>query len=111
MLEPGTARDLLRRLAPFSATVVPLRARGRTVGVVSAFRGIHRTPFTADDVSLLEDIGARAALALDNARLYESQRDVSEAPAAQHAHRTAAAPRPPGRDPLHPRRRGGPHRR
>ena len=32
-------------------------------------------------------------------------------PAAQHAHRTAAAPRPPGRDPLHPRRRGGPHRR
>ena len=79
VLEPGTARDLLRRLAPFSAAVVPLRARGRTVGVVSAFRGIHRTPFTADDVSLLEDIGARAALALDNARLYESQRDVSEA--------------------------------
>jgi PAS domain S-box-containing protein len=79
VLEPGTARDLLRRLAPFSATVVPLRARGRTVGVVSAFRGIHRTPFTGDDVSLLEDIGARAALALDNARLYESQRDVSEA--------------------------------
>ena len=32
-------------------------------------------------------------------------------PAAQHAHRTAAAPRTAGRDPLHPRRRGGPHRR
>jgi serine phosphatase RsbU (regulator of sigma subunit) len=79
VLEPGAARDLLRQLAPFSAAVVPLRARGRTVGVVSAFRDIHRTPFTADDVALLEDIGARAALALDNARLYESQRDVSEA--------------------------------
>ena len=79
VLEPGAARDLLRRLAPFSAAVVPLRARGRTVGVVSVFRDIHRTPFTTDDVSLLEDIGARAALALDNARLYESQRDVSEA--------------------------------
>lgn len=79
VLEPGAARDLLRQLTPFSAAVVPLRARGRTVGVVSAFRDIHRTPFTADDVALLEDIGARAALALDNARLYESQRDVSEA--------------------------------
>jgi PAS domain S-box-containing protein len=77
--EAVAARDLLRQLAPFSAAVVPLRARGRTVGVVSAFRDIHRTPFTADDVALLEDIGARAALALDNARLYESQRDVSEA--------------------------------
>lgn len=79
VLEPGAARDRLRQLAPFSAAVVPLRARGRTVGVVSVFRDIHRTPFTADDVTLLEDVGARAALALDNARLYESQRDVSEA--------------------------------
>lgn len=79
VLEPGAARDRLRQLAPFSAAVVPLRARGRTVGVVSVFRDIHRTPFTTDDVTLLEDIGARAALALDNARLYESQRDVSEA--------------------------------
>lgn len=79
VLEPGPARDRLRQLAPFSAAVVPLRARGRTVGVVSAFRDILRTPFKDDDVALLEDIGARAALALDNARLYESQRDVSEA--------------------------------
>jgi PAS domain S-box-containing protein len=79
VLEPGPAQDLLRRLAPFSAAVVPLRARGRTVGVVSAFRGIHRARFTTDDMALLEDIGARAALALDNARLYESQRDVAEA--------------------------------
>ncbi|MBC2933579.1 SpoIIE family protein phosphatase [Nocardioides sp. zg-1228] len=79
VLVPGVARDRLRELAPFSAVIVPLRARGRTVGVVSAFRGIHRTAFAAEDVSLLEDIGARAALALDNARLYESQRDVAEA--------------------------------
>jgi PAS domain S-box-containing protein len=93
VLEPGTARDLLRRLAPFSAAVVPLRARGRTVGVVSVFRDIHRVPFTTDDVALLEDIGARAALALDNARLYESQRDVSEA--LQRSMLTAP-PRRPG---------------
>ena len=58
---------------------VSLVARGRTVGVVTVFRGADRPAFTEEDVALLEDIAARAALALDNARLYEAQRDVSEA--------------------------------
>ncbi|HYH71752.1 MAG TPA: SpoIIE family protein phosphatase [Nocardioides sp.] len=79
VLVPGAAQDRLRQLAPSSAVAVPLRARGRTVGVVTVFRGEGRRPFTAEDMALVEDIGARAALALDNARLYASQRDVSEA--------------------------------
>jgi PAS domain S-box-containing protein len=79
VLREGAARDRLAELDPESAVAMPLRARGRTVGVVTAFRGRERPAFTEDDVSLLEDIGARAALALDNARLYEAQRDVSEA--------------------------------
>ncbi|NYE38442.1 PAS domain S-box-containing protein [Nocardioides cavernae] len=78
VLVPGPARDRLRVLDPASAVVAPLRARGRTVGVVSAFRGRGRPAFDEDDVALLQDIGSRAALALDNARLYESQRDLSE---------------------------------
>lgn len=79
VLVPGRARERLRQLDPASAVVTPLRARGRTVGVVSAFRGAGRRAFDEDDVALLQDIGSRAALALDNARLYESQRVVSEA--------------------------------
>lgn len=79
VLVPGTARERLRELDPASALAVPLRARGRIVGVVTLFRGKGRSAFSAADLSLLEDIGARAALALDNARLYASQRDVSEA--------------------------------
>lgn len=78
MLLPGEARDRLLELAPESAVVVPLRARGRAVGVLSLFRGDARPSFTRDDVALLEDIGSRAALGLDNARLYAAQRDVSE---------------------------------
>jgi PAS domain S-box-containing protein len=78
VLRPGEARDRLLELAPSSAVVVPLRARGRTVGVLSLFRGAGRPGFTRDDVALLEDIGSRAALGLDNARLYAAQRDVSE---------------------------------
>jgi serine phosphatase RsbU (regulator of sigma subunit) len=79
VLRPGAASELLRKLDPASALVVPLRARDRTVGVVSLFRGAGRRAFSTADQSLLEDIAARAALALDNARLYASQRDVSEA--------------------------------
>ncbi len=79
VLAPGVARDRLRELDPASAVAVPLRARGRTVGVVSLFRGAGRPAFTTADQALLEDIGSRAALALDNARLYAAQRDVAEA--------------------------------
>jgi PAS domain S-box-containing protein len=79
VLAPGAARDRLRQLDPASAVIVPLQARGRTVGVVSVFRGTGRAAFTADDQALLEDVASRAALALDNARLYASQRDVAEA--------------------------------
>ena len=79
VLREGAARDRLRELDPASAVAVALLARGRTVGVVTVFRGHERLAFTEDDVALLEDVGARAGLALDNARLYESQRDVAEA--------------------------------
>ncbi len=79
VLRDGAARDRLHELDPESAVAVPLRARGRTVGVVTVFRGHGRPAFSQDDVALLEDIGARAGLALDNARLYEEQRGVSEA--------------------------------
>ncbi len=79
VLDPGAARDRLQELAPASALIVPLQARGRTVGVVNLFRNAGRRAFTASDLSLIEDIGSRAALALDNARLYASQRDVAEA--------------------------------
>jgi serine phosphatase RsbU (regulator of sigma subunit)/PAS domain-containing protein len=79
VLVPGPARERLLELDPASALGVPLRARGRIVGIVSLFRGAERPAFSTADLSLVEDIGARAALALDNARLYASQRDVSEA--------------------------------
>jgi PAS domain S-box-containing protein len=53
------------------AVVVPLVARGRVRGVLAA--GFADTP-TEDDLVLCEDLGRRAALALDSARLY-AERD------------------------------------
>jgi PAS domain S-box-containing protein len=51
---------------------VPLKARGRIIGVL-AFASLERgRRYGADDLLLAEDLARRAALALDNARLYEN---------------------------------------
>jgi GAF domain-containing protein len=50
--------------------VVPLRARGVLLGMVSFWRSRDRAPFDEDDLSLAEDLVARAALSIDNARRY-----------------------------------------
>jgi serine phosphatase RsbU (regulator of sigma subunit) len=59
---------LLRTLGLKSYMVVPLEARGRLFGVVAFLSGGRR--YGADDLALAEDLAARAAIAVDNARLY-----------------------------------------
>jgi len=70
-------RGTLRRHRPRAAMVVPLRARRRSVGVLSLLAVAREAPFGAEELSLAEDVARRAALALDNAALYEQQRDVA----------------------------------
>ena len=53
-----------------SAVVAPLSARARTLGALSVLRlGEHR-PFTEEDTALVHELARRAALAIDNARLF-----------------------------------------
>ncbi|WP_164545202.1 PAS domain-containing protein [Antribacter gilvus] len=52
VINPGEARDLLARLAPMSAAALPMRARGRTVGALSLFRGSGRDALTAEELAL-----------------------------------------------------------
>ena len=78
MLAPGEAQDLVRRLAPESAAFLPLRARGRTVGLLSLFRGASRVALSAGDLSTALAVTARAGLALENARLFAQQRSLAE---------------------------------
>lgn len=54
---------------PSAAIFVPLSARGQLLGVMSLYR--KRERYDQYDVVLAEDIGRRAALAMDNARLYD----------------------------------------
>lgn len=53
-----------------SAVVLPLRARGRTLGVLTLAFGPSVRSHNSADVGLGEELAARAAIALDNARLY-----------------------------------------
>lgn len=75
---PGEASDLLEALAPESAAFLPLRARGRTVGLLSLFRGAARGGLTETDLAIAGEVAARAGLALDNALLYAQQRSLAE---------------------------------
>jgi signal transduction histidine kinase/ActR/RegA family two-component response regulator len=50
--------------------IVPLVARGRTLGAMAALQAESQRGFSEDDCALLAELAQRAALALDNARLY-----------------------------------------
>jgi PAS domain S-box-containing protein len=53
-----------------SIMVVPVRARGATLGIVAFVRHRRAEPFEDDDLVLAEEIVARAAVCIDNARRY-----------------------------------------
>jgi serine phosphatase RsbU (regulator of sigma subunit)/anti-sigma regulatory factor (Ser/Thr protein kinase) len=54
--------------------LVPLVARGRVLGRASFTRASGRPPYGAADRALADELAARAALALDNVRLYDEAR-------------------------------------
>ncbi|MGW4239957.1 SpoIIE family protein phosphatase [Streptomyces sp. NPDC004749] len=69
-----------RRAAEFgfrSIMAVPLGARGGTLGVVVFSRFGRPDPFVPDDVLLAEEITARAAVCIDNARRFTHERDTA----------------------------------
>ncbi|HEX6247775.1 MAG TPA: SpoIIE family protein phosphatase [Nocardioidaceae bacterium] len=78
VLRPGRARDLLGQLAPDHAMILPLTARGRTVGLVSIFRSADRASLDPNDIVTAREVASRAGLALDNARLYHHQQALAE---------------------------------
>ena len=62
-----------------SAVVVPLQARGRTLGAISVLRlepskplGQAERPYGQQDLELVGELARRAALAIDNARLFSA---------------------------------------
>jgi GAF domain-containing protein len=79
---PQTTQDtdhlrLITALAPVSVMVVPLAVHGKTIGVMT-LTSIHpERSLPPADVHLTEELAGRAAIAIDNARLYrEAQQAV-----------------------------------
>ncbi|HET7600712.1 MAG TPA: PAS domain-containing protein [Gemmatimonadales bacterium] len=72
----GDERDeFIRRMAPRSLMVVPLRAHGQTIGKITfGYSGSGRQ-HTAQDLAVAEDLAGRAALAVENARLFRAARE------------------------------------
>jgi hypothetical protein len=57
--------------------VVPLVALGVTLGVAGFARAEHLEPYGQADVRLASDLAARAAVSIDNARLYTRERHTA----------------------------------
>ncbi len=74
----GDVRDYLAKNAlpvtspvtAVSVLVVPMRARGATVGTLGVFAGSTAYPFSEQDVAWLQAIADRTGLAAENAQLY-----------------------------------------
>jgi PAS domain S-box-containing protein len=64
---------LVQELDFHSYMCVPLNARGRTLGAVTVISCNPDRRFTSDDVDVLAEVASRAAIALDNALLYDDQ--------------------------------------
>lgn len=73
--------------------VLPLVARRRLLGLILVGRPAGSV-YAADDVGVLTDLARRAALAVDNARLYEERSSIAKA--LQASLLPPALPTPPG---------------
>src|SRR4051812_31207825 len=67
--------EIIRSLGMTSAMVVPLRARERVLGALTLIATEGRPAYGAEDLAFAEQIAARAAIAVDNARLYRDARE------------------------------------
>jgi PAS domain S-box-containing protein len=76
---PAVHAVLARRLgaAPRQWMLVPLLARGRSIGVLALCSTDPSRSFGLEELALAEDLARRASLALDNARLYEQQVEIA----------------------------------
>ncbi|MCX5395082.1 SpoIIE family protein phosphatase [Streptomyces sp. NBC_00094] len=74
--DPERARGLVEA-GIHSMIAAPLRARGVILGVVTFWRSRKPEPFEHDDVTLAEELAARAAVTIDNARRFTREHTMA----------------------------------
>jgi PAS domain S-box-containing protein len=75
-LDPRIVQGLLNR-GVHSFLSVPLTARGVTLGLAVLSRAENAEPYDDADIRLISDLVARAAVHVDNARLYTGEHDAA----------------------------------
>src|SRR5215208_4111897 len=79
-------RTIMRELGLRSYMVVPMVARGRSHGAITLVSAESGRRYEETDLRLAEELARRAALAVDNAKLYEeAQREIAERRDAEEA--------------------------
>jgi signal transduction histidine kinase len=68
--------ELITRLDPKAAIALPLTARDRTIGVLTLARAESGRRYDETDVAVAAELARRAALAVDNAVLFEREREA-----------------------------------
>ena len=71
--------QIARTLNVRSSVVAPMRARGRSLGALSLVYNNSGRRYSEEDLPLIEELARRAAMALDNARLYEAAEAANRA--------------------------------
>lgn len=90
----ATHLELIRAIGLRSAITVPLLVRDRSMGSLTLVHAESERRFDADDLAYADQLARRAALALDNARLYDQQRRIAHT--LQAALLPAVLPEVPG---------------
>ncbi|MFC9683185.1 SpoIIE family protein phosphatase [Streptomyces sp. NPDC056948] len=73
----GRAAQTLHEAGAHSYMAVPLMARGRVLGTLTLYRTVDERPFDDRDQVLASELAARAAICIDNARLYGRERGTA----------------------------------
>ena len=68
---PPFLRPSLRGGMAHSAVCLPLAVKGRIIGVINLTKTAGQPPFTRGDAELLSVLAGQAAIAIENARLFE----------------------------------------
>lgn len=67
---------MLRALGPRSLIIVPLVARGRTIGMIWLAQAQSGRHYDADDLSFAEELARRAAASIDHSLLHRETKDA-----------------------------------
>ena len=76
MLPEPERRGMLRALHLRACMAVPVVVRGRKVGLLQLATSWSGRRYRAADLAVAEDLAYRAAMAIDNARLYQTAREA-----------------------------------